>query len=90
MEKIKCSCCINIQNATRADRIAVSDRMLRALESLKSTEDTCEVQEFVNQIRKVAEALPDLGDEYYKANHEIKIAADIVLWQIKQASSTEQ
>jgi hypothetical protein len=81
---------VNIQNATRADRIAVSDRMLRALESLKSTEDTCEVQEFVNQIRKVAEALPDLGDEYYKANHEIKIVADIVLWQIKQASSTEQ
>lgn len=70
---------MTIEHATEAERIAVKDLMLAALESARAECGMHAGDPFLDKIRKAAEAVPSLGDEFYRVNPEIKAAADILL-----------
>lgn len=72
-----------IEEATRAERVTVRDRMLAALHSAQVECGMGNDDPFVMSIRRAAEALPELGDEFYRVNAEVKEAAEILLRNVK-------
>lgn len=68
-----------IEEATKNERMAVRDLMLSAIQSAQAECGMKNDDPFIMSIWRAAEALPDLGDEFYRVNAEVKGAAEILL-----------
>jgi hypothetical protein len=72
-----------IEEATKEERMAVRDLMLSAIQSAQAECGMQNDDPFAMSIRRAAEALPELGDEFYRVNAEVKGAAEILLRVVK-------